>query len=263
VDSAISQGSKPLFQGSWPRNEALGPAQAPKKVVSTLSEDQLQTIEELAKAMGGKDPKKPLPLALSYGEIYEIHSSFKDELGSFLVGWLYLTGQRVTEMCKTRRADVRTSEVDGKEYIVVESITEKNRTHRRRPISIPMFGREKPMVEACLARFDKYSSEWPVFGGDRYAAYYRLAKREITVRAFDYKTRTFIDDYAMPLHPHYLRHCRADHLAMDYEFPHIKLMKFFGWHSSTMADLYVSGSWKDLARGFGEGLPASAANSSP
>lgn len=199
--------------------------------------------------------KKPIPFPLeTIKDIELIGKNYELENTKFLFYWLYLTGQRITEALKLKRKDVWFSTQEGKDFIVVSSITEKNKIQPRRVIPIPLFGEEKNMAEFVWQKIENLHATSPLFFAKnkemtRTNAWNYLAKQQIEVPAIDPKTREIIS-YKMKIFPHYLRHCRASHVAMFYNYDIYRLMQFFGWSTPKTATVYATLNWKSLAEHF-------------
>lgn len=55
---------------------------------------------------------------------------------------------------------------------------------------------------------------------------------------------------AAGLNAHFLRHIRATHLTMDYEFTEFQLMMFMGWQDGTPASKYIRIDWTKLVKNY-------------
>jgi site-specific recombinase XerD len=197
--------------------------------------------------------KKPIPFPIrSIEEVRYVAGLYKKERAKKLFLWLYLSGQRVSEALKLTRFDVSLQTLKGKEYIVVNSMTAKNKAQPRRSIPIPMFGDEKDFSELVWGGIEKKTEDVPLFNVRRTNVWNLLSKVKLEEHmAIDPKTKQVIE-IDMKIYPHFLRHCRASHLAMFYGYSLYRLMQYFGWSSPGVASVYASMNWESLAKPFEE-----------
>lgn len=205
----------------------------------------------------GQRKKKPIPFPLrNIQEVEFVGSRYHKECPTmseerefqFLFG--YLTGQRISETLQTSTFDVSVQEKEGKEFMVVSSITLKNRVQPRRSLPVPMFGDEKAMAEKCWEKVQSLPAGERLMGKlKRTNAWNRLSPVSVDVLAIDPTSRS-VSPHTMKVHPHYLRHCRASHLAMFKGYDLFKLMQYFGWTTASVASIYAALNWQTLAEPF-------------
>lgn len=190
---------------------------------------------------------KDIPYPTQSIEVEEhIGNRYKDGQDKALFYMLYLGGQRITECLKTTRFAVTTDSREGFEFIIIDSLTEKNRVQPRRTIPIPLYGKEKHMSEYLWSYIDNIREDKALFPGvSRTNAWHRMSKVDISNRFINMKNE--IIEKPMKIFCHFQRHCRASHMAMFYGYDIIKLMGMFGWSSPTVPAVYVSLNWVSLA----------------
>lgn len=202
---------------------------------------------------------KPAPLPISFYEIDKLRNQFEKDEQKNVFTLIYLTGQRVSEALDLRRDNIRMEVMpDGTKVLVLDSLNEKNRQNPRRVISIPMVGREADMIKETWESFDHFKPDRRIIPYTRVSVYLWFSKIKLNVQAIEPTTKRYIP-YEFKLFPHYLRHCRASHLACDYDMSPFNMMKYFGWKSLNMVDLYASSNWRNLAKAFMSGIPLTQA----
>jgi len=207
-----------------------------------------EDLEIFRKELGGK--KKPFYFPIpTIQRVYLIGQEYRDNTSKFLFYWLYLTGQRITEALRTKRSDLEIVEEDGRKTIVVNSITLKNRVKPFRIIPIPVYGEEKEMSEFVLKKINKLKLREKLFDFTRMTAWNYLSQITINIPAI-LPNRREIVNLDLKIYPHYLRHCRATHIAKKPNCTVSHLMQFFGWSRSNVANTYISFNWKDLSKLF-------------
>lgn len=202
--------------------------------------DKLPTILE-------ETAKKPVPEAMSMGEVVELGSKYKVPQDRALFYFCYLTGARISEALDVTPGDIQKHESEqfGK-CLIIRLLTRKNRKSKIRYVPVLMQQSEKPMVS--------YVNKWILWDGgesifpglSRTNAWNRLSKVKITIRAIHGKI--IIPEYTRGVNPHYLRHCRLTHLVQHYSFNEVQLMRFAGWTNPKPAGVYVHLNWMDLAK---------------
>ena len=215
-----------------------------------------KNLSELAEAIS-KEKKKPLPDPIeTIKKVKVIGCRYKeDDPARGIFFWLYLTGQRVSEMLEVRKYDIGFENTEHGENIIINSISLKNRNNPRRIISIPIYGEEYYMANYVKKMINSIENdEDPIVKYHRVTVFKKLSKISLTISAVNPKTKKTMLKYTFKMHPHYLRHCRASHLAVIYGCDIIQLMNFFGWASPTMPNNYIKYSWKVFAEKFGEKL---------
>lgn len=194
-------------------------------------------------------PKKPMPQPAAFEVIAKAARSYSISSDRLLFCWLYLTGQRITEALQTYRRNVSKEEILGKNFLIVDSITLKNRQQARRRIAIPMFGFESELTDFVWRTIEFLKPEARLFYFTRQQAFNHLSRVQVECEFIKSESKErFVSRHS--INPHYLRHCRADHMAHNHGFDHVRLMQFFGWGSSAMPNTYISTSGRNLAEGF-------------
>lgn len=193
--------------------------------------------------------KKPRPQSASFDTLQRAFKQYQDPADRFLAQWLYLSGQRVTEAIKTKRSDVELQTIRGQRFMMVDSLTEKNKQNVRRKIPIPMFGFEQEMAEAVWSSIENLKPEVRLVYFTRQTCFNHLNKVSIPCNFIHHITNERFEG-VLPLYPHFLRHCRASHMHQNHGFQSLDSMQFFGWSSDAMPNLYITGSGKNLAEGF-------------
>jgi integrase len=221
---------------------------APEPTIRQKVSPSTADLDEMAKELGlGK--KKDVPVPPHFEKVAAISDLYSRADDRMLYLWLYLTGQRVSEALLVKREHILVREVEGNTYLVVDSTTLKNNDRPRRFIPIPFNGLEKDMVESVWAAVNTLKPEAKLFTLTRQMARNHLARVAVENEFINRKTK---ERYSakMSIYPHYLRHCRATHMAEEYDYDLYRLMNFFGWKSPTMPNLYCAPGWRNLARGF-------------
>lgn len=219
-------------------------------------------LEQLKKEMGARKTPIPDPLGniekvYEFGENYGITRDGHDI--RFAYYFLYLTGQRVSEFLQTRIEDVKLKWINGEKSLVVDSVTLKNRNINRRAINIPLekkypeydmakyvfdYIRKRPNTDFVMADFvrvrkNKDGHYIPHTDSGRKRIHYYMSKKlPYKIRAVNPSSKArILINYKM--HPHYLRHCRATHMVLYYNFDLYMLMQMFGWSDPKTASIYA------------------------
>ena len=194
---------------------------------------------------------KPIPNAMDWPTTLATWRAYSNPDARFAFAALYCSGQRLNEFTPTRRADIRQEWVEGRPYLMVQSKTEKKKTGVRfRQISIPFNRRDNELVNYLWTRAQAITNpDTRLWNLTPRTIQNYLAKVTVTVQAANVATESF-QTLKLPIHPHYLRHCRATHLAMDYGYGFKALMTYFGWTDPAMADWYVNPDSQATAREF-------------
>jgi integrase len=189
-----------------------------------------------------------MPDGMTWDQTVETYLKYSPASSArFVFAYLYLTGQRASEALETRRSHIQVKEKNGVEYLAVDSVTLKTRSIPRREIAIPMNRRERPMVDSVLKHIEEFALDAKIIQVTRMTLWNWLSPVTVPcVRALDVRHRKLVD-IPVRIHPHYLRHTRATHMADYYDFNHLKLMKYFGWTNPAMPNYYVKGGLDYLA----------------
>lgn len=207
-----------------------------------------QQMHLVQKELGDRQRKKPIPFPLpTIGYVVSVSRHYSNPQARFLFNWLYLTGQRISEALRVRRADITYEERGDAAYVVVNSITLKNRNQPRRVLPLPHYGAEKPMVQQVYERIEDLDYDERIFRDlNRKSAWYILQKQTVRIDAIMPNDNT-MKEIEMAIYPHYLRHCRASHLAQYRGYDLYQLMQYFGWSSPNVATVYATLNWQSLA----------------
>ena len=207
-----------------------------------------EDLEIFRKELGGK--KKPFYFPITtIQKVYLIGQEYEENTPRFLFYWLYLTGQRITEALRTKKSDLEFVNENGKKTIVVNSITLKNRVKPFRIIPIPVYGEEEKMAKYVLKNIYHLKPKEKLFNFTRMTAWNYLSQVTINIPAILPNNREIIN-LDLRIYPHYLRHCRATHIAKKPNCTVSHLMQFFGWSRSNVANTYISFNWRDLSKLF-------------
>lgn len=190
--------------------------------------------------------EKPIPYPLqTIEEVAALAERYDKPDVRFMCSFLYLTGQRVSEFLETRAADITMQELDGREILVVNSLTEKNRVQPRRILPIARSGDEKPMVDYCMKYMEKMEPKQRLMEYSRTNCWNLLSSQMVSINIIDLDKT--MKATAIRVYPHFLRHCRASHLVMFHNYDIYKLMQFFGWRSLLTPSIYAKMDWRSLA----------------
>lgn len=167
-----------------------------------------------------------------------------------MAAFLYLTGARVEEVCRyviekrkreyaediterklagepIRKKQIEVREDEG--CIIVQNVrTLKRKKHVPRSIPIILTEKEQKIVNIFMQYYARLDEEDALFDLSRQRIYIILGHAN--------------------LHPHYLRHLRNSHLAIDYGFNSADIRAYNGWSSSLTADRYVHLNVDDLIK---------------
>lgn len=192
----------------------------------------------------GKKPVKPIPEAMTMGEILQLGGTYQDTGDQALFYFCYLTGARISEALDVTARDIQ----DKGDYLTVKLITRKNQRVPFREVPIPTTQKERPML-SHIYEYIKGDPGDRIFPGlSRNNAWFRLSRKSIRIRAILLgENREIIRDYVKKINPHYLRHCRLTHLVQHYGYNELRLMRFAGWTNTQPAIVYVHLNWMDLA----------------
>lgn len=191
-------------------------------------------------------PKRPDYIAQPPQAILEYGKSIQDPLAQALIFFAYLTGGRINECTDFMPARITYHE----DRIVIRMKTEKDRGKgdNQRKVPIPkepvgkcleaeMWGYVEPFIMGYEAH-KKPFAKWK-----NMSDYLKKKAPTITIEARIPSPAGWKDAViTKPIHPHYLRHCRATHLEDFYGFTDPQLCAFFGWKKADMPRRYTKSS---------------------
>ena len=190
---------------------------------------------------------KPIYHPLTQQEIQDTINQIEEQDNQNLARTLYLFGLRITEALQLKQRDITITGPPNKQIYIAKAITLKNKKDPfRQPIAWQI-GTEGELLQELKEYLDQIKPSDALFNMSRQQAWHAFNKVKITIDATTHKPRKQIT-VTRGLWPHYLRHCRASHLANKYFFGHQELQNYFGWASPLTAGVYVRGSWEGLAK---------------
>lgn len=143
----------------------------------------------------------------------------------FIIG--YLTGGRVSEIVRAvRKKNINFIERDDRKIMLITMPNLKHRERHVKDIPIP-FDREPELLNMFMEYLGTLGGEDYLFDIGRNQAYKLLQKY-------------------VGCNPHYLRHIRATHLVVYYDFNEHLLMQYMGWSDTRPAKAYVELKWNDI-----------------
>lgn len=177
--------------------------------------------------------------------IYDIGQGIEDPLAKALFFFLYLTGCRINEATRFQVNHLRYDD----NFATVKIYRLKQRAHDRSTLDeliIPIKGGlcNEAKMWSVVSRFlsDCQNFEY-AFRPIKNMSEYLARRVRITADAEFYNPTTnnwaTHDPINKRLNPHWLRHCRASHLAEYYDLSERQLMSYFGWKRADMASTYV------------------------
>lgn len=208
---------------------------------------------------------RPRYFSIKPQDIYEMGIASQDRLATALLFLTYITGARIGEAVRVRYMNIS---VVGDFYEIIMPVQKKRKMkNQRRRVPIPRGKKakcfENEMMKAVVSYLTSNKNvEYPLWKwGKPNDMYPKGRAYEMDVylrRQFAFTTNAFVKTkkygwmdqvITKPLHPHFLRHCRADHLVQYYNFTDTKLRHFFSWTSTQMAAEYTQ--IQDLTDAFG------------
>jgi len=201
-----------------------------------------------------KTRKKPIPEPISQEEIFNLGKTIQDLQDKALFYFLYLTGARITEALQTQCRDISLKNLKLKsgrrvKAIAIDLLTLKRRKGiPRRTIFVNPMGLDKEMykvieeLRTSRPKPDTYLFEYGDIKSQkaRKNAYWHIKKITYSIRGIEPPDGKMVLMPDFGLYLHYLRHCRATHLAQVYGYNNRELMLYFGWSSSQVADVYTN-----------------------
>lgn len=190
---------------------------------------------------------KPIPDVITEDEIDDFGDHYVQPYRCIFY-LTYLTGGRISEVIEIRKRDIKETKDNGQSILIIKLNTRKNRFSKFRNIPIPY----SPMVEKVKTYIsdlernneDFIFRELARIKRGRTKVWEQFSKEIVTIRAV--RGTEYIKEYEMKMRPHYLRHCRATHLAEKYGFDSLYLMYFMGWTSPAPAKRYAHLNWKSM-----------------
>lgn len=221
----------------WSRQKALQ---------RKYSYEEVPSIEELDRIASNIHPR-----CVTYPEFYTARARA-------LFVLLYLTGARGSEIVKcpylmrrakrqegvyewaeeheyegVRKSDIKQGLVDDLPCLFVRIENRKHRLRRTKRQPIPI------LLEKDLVRHLYH--------------YLNLLDKDEILFPFQIKRATQIINETINWNLHFLRHIRATHLVVKYDFNEQLLVKYMGWTDSRPAKHYMELSTKDMFRQFHRG----------
>lgn len=193
--------------------------------------------------------KKPVPFPLEMVELVEAAKYYKPPYDD-LFRVLYLFGLRISEALLLKPTDFKHREHEEEEYLICNTITEKNRQQPFRVLTALQTYEDKQMVEEVNMFLENVEPGKRLFTNvpSRFAAAWHFRQQEVDVQAIDYKSKQMMYLEGFKLHPHYLRHCRLTHLVTEYDYDVVQLTQFAGWTDFTPAMIYLQLNWRNLIK---------------
>jgi len=204
----------------------------------------LLEYDVVSKGLGfGKAKPVPYPLPNIQDNV-ALAARYMSPEPRFLASFLYLSGQRISEFLATRRSDITFQEHDGKEFMVINSLTEKNNEYPRRVIPVCRDGAEIPIFDYCCEYLKGIPQDQLICSKSRTNCWNLLSSQAVEIDCIN-QDKT-MGRRSIQVFPHFLRHCRASHLVMFHGFDIYQLMEFFGWRSPITPSIYAKMGWKSL-----------------
>lgn len=188
--------------------------------------------------------KRPKLLAINPEDILATGLQVENDQARALFFLAYLSGGRINEMIPLY---VSRFKVFLDRVRIEEMPTEKHKDKTEtRTITVPLGSnsrcKESEMWEqvfSYIKKFDQFSTPFK-----RWKNMSEYLARLITIKAeakiYDLEKQTIRHTIITKrFNPHFMRHCRATHLALYYHFNETELCKFFGWKDPKMAVEYV------------------------
>ena len=194
-----------------------------------------------------KERLKPIYHPIEPTEIKDTINQIRGTEYQNLARTLYLFGLRITEALNMKQRDITITGKPGKQTYIAKVITLKNKKDPyRRPVAWQI-NTEGEIAENLIEYTQQKQPHQALFTMSRQQAWNIFSKVDITLDATTYEPRQKLT-ITRGLWPHYLRHCRASHLANHYFFGMRELQNYFGWSNPLTAGVYVRSSWASIAK---------------
>lgn len=197
---------------------------------------------------------KDLPEEVSAETLWDNSFKIQSKMYRIFLYVLYLSGARLNEGLAIRRKDFQINKIRGKEIYSLRLITLKNRISRERIVPII---EDSPTTSKMIQEIKEYIEGFK--DEDRLFKTYPMAVQRtfrrviFTTRAWagtenkDHKFNEVMDNYTFSLHPHYLRHCRTDHLLNKFDLSGPDMMSWMGWSNMNPLKRYGARGWQSIA----------------
>ena len=171
-------------------------------------------------------------------ELYSTCMRCEDEGKRALFALLYLTAARISEILPISNKDnggikkknISFDYIDNKPVGYVRLRNMKNKTRKSKRLPIPI-EKEKQLYKLVYDHIKYLPDEAKLFTFGRRTGY-------------NYCTKVF------GLNPHFIRHIRASHLVLNYDFNEQALVRFMGWSDPRPAKYYIEMNDKSVFRQF-------------
>lgn len=169
--------------------------------------------------------KKAIP---SLGEVSHKLLQIEDKRARALSILTYQTAGRITEIVKgiTKRNMQIVEKEDHKKFLIIDMSNLKNRRRHSKKLAIPIH-KETDMILALFEYVNLLDDDTPIFNMSRQRAW------QILIKHTGYN-------------PHFLRHLRATHLVVEYDFNEYLLTRWMGWSDTRPAKHYMELRIKDF-----------------
>ncbi len=164
-------------------------------------------------------------------EIYNVALKIQSERTKALFVLGYLTGGRISELVGEKgvfKQGINRADRDGREIVLIDIVNLKNKKRHRKEIPVVIDREiEKKLFLLAYDYISKSYYDEPIFKFGKHWAR-KLLKKETGIN------------------PHFLRHIRATHLVIYYDFNEQLLRMFMGWSDTRPARHYMELRWTDM-----------------
>jgi len=191
-----------------------------------------------------KPPVRPIYYTPKAEIVLEMGEKIEDPLAQALYFFCYLTGCRISEA--TDFTPSRLKMLDDFAQIELRTLKKRSTGPSYRKVLIPLGKYARcfedkmfPHLSSFLNGLDQFK---PPFKRWTNMSTYLGRAIELTTEAK--KKNTLSGEWAdglviKPLHPHYLRHCRATHMIEYYDLNLMELCEMFGWNDTKTPKRYM------------------------